>query len=36
MTWAWLSAAVVLMGALLNAETERQTTQNTAAAPDRS
>jgi membrane protein len=35
MTWAWLSAAVVLMGAVLNAETERQTTQNTAADPDR-
>lgn len=33
MTWAWLSAAVVLMGAVLNAEAERQTPENGAALP---
>ncbi len=34
MTWAWLSAAAVLMGAVLNAEAERQTTRNIRAGPD--
>jgi membrane protein len=29
MTWAWLSAAAVLMGAFLNAEAEGQTTRDT-------
>jgi membrane protein len=32
MTWAWLSAAAVLMGAVLNAEAEGQTSHDTAAA----
>lgn len=32
MTWAWLSASAVLMGALLNAEVERQTVRGGAAA----
>jgi membrane protein len=34
MTWAWLSAAAVMLGAVLNAEAERQTTQDTAADQD--
>ncbi len=33
MTWAWLSAAAVLTGALLNAEAERQTVRDTTVGP---
>jgi membrane protein len=33
MTWAWLSAAAVLLGALLNAEVECQTACDTTAGP---
>jgi membrane protein len=33
MTWAWLSAAAVLTGALLNAEAERQTARDTTVGP---
>ncbi len=33
MTWAWLSAAAVLAGALLNAEAERQTARDTTVRP---
>ena len=34
MTWMWLSAAIVLFGAELNAESERQTAQDsTTGAP---
>jgi membrane protein len=33
MTWAWLSAAAVLLGALLNAESECQTARDTTAGP---
>ncbi len=33
MTWAWLSAAALLFGAVLNAETERQTARDTTSEP---
>jgi len=33
MTWTWLSCAAVLLGAAVNAETERQTGQDTTAWP---
>jgi membrane protein len=35
MTWAWLSAAVVLLGAVLNAEAECQTARDTTVGPGR-
>lgn len=34
MTWIWISAIVILLGAELNAEMEYQTAQDTTAAPD--
>src|SRR5208283_4442083 len=35
MTWIWISAAVVLIGAELNAELEHQTARDTTTGPDR-
>ena len=35
MTWAWLSAAAMLLGAVLNAEVERQTGRDTTAGSGR-
>lgn len=35
MTWAWLSAAAVLLGAVLNVEAECQTARDTTAEPGR-
>jgi membrane protein len=35
MTWAWLSAAAVLLGAVLNAEAECQTARDTTVGPGR-
>ncbi len=35
MTWAWLSAAAVLLGAVLNAEIECQTARDTTTGPER-
>ncbi|WP_299046445.1 YihY/virulence factor BrkB family protein [uncultured Tateyamaria sp.] len=35
MTWLWLSAFVVLLGALLDAELEAQTARDTTVGPDR-
>jgi membrane protein len=35
MTWAWLSAAAVLLGAVLNVEAECQTARDTTAGPER-
>jgi membrane protein len=35
LTWVWLSATVVLIGAQLNAELEHQTAQDTTTGPDR-
>lgn len=34
MTWIWISAIVILLGAELNAEMEHQTAQDTTTAPD--
>jgi membrane protein len=34
MTWIWISAAVVLIGAALNAELEHQTARDTTTGPD--
>lgn len=36
MTWMWLSAAVVLVGAEVNAEMEHQTARDTTTGPERS
>ena len=36
MTWIWLSAAVVLVGAEVNAEMEHQTARDTTTGPERS
>jgi membrane protein len=35
MTWIWISAAVVLFGAELNAEMEHQTARDTTTGPER-
>jgi membrane protein len=35
MTWIWISAAVVLLGGELNAETEHQTARDTTTGPER-
>ena len=35
LTWLWLSAFVVLLGALLDAEIEAQTTKDSTVGPDR-
>jgi membrane protein len=35
MLWAWVSAAAVLVGAVLNAELERQAMPEAGAAPTR-
>ncbi len=35
MTWIWLSATVVLVGAELNAEMEHQTARDTTTGPER-
>jgi membrane protein len=35
MTWIWLSTAVVLVGAQLDAEMEAQTARDTTAGPER-
>jgi membrane protein len=34
MTWIWLSAIVVLLGAEINAETEHQTARDTTEGPN--
>ena len=34
MTWIWLSATIILMGAELNAETEHQTAKDTTDGPE--
>lgn len=35
MVWIWISAIIVLLGAVLNAEMEHQTARDTTAGPDR-
>jgi len=35
MTWLWLSAAVILLGAQVNAELEHQTARDTTEGPDK-
>jgi membrane protein len=35
MTWVWLSISVILLGGLVNAETEHQTAQQTTSGPPR-
>ena len=35
MTWLWISAIVILLGAELNAEMERQTSRDTTEGPER-
>jgi membrane protein len=35
MTWTWLSAQVILLGAELNAEIEHQTARDTTVGPER-
>ncbi len=35
LTWMWLSATIVLVGAELNSETERQTLKDTTAGPEK-
>ena len=35
MTWIWISATVVLVGAELNAEMEHQTPRDTTTGPER-
>ncbi len=35
MTWIWISATVILVGAELNAEMERQTARDTTVGPER-
>ena len=35
MTWIWLSTAVVLVGAELNAELEHQTARDTTTGPEK-